>query len=325
MAGAGSDGTPLLMNRKREAKLKVEMIADARARVGEGPIWDPQRQVLYWTDIRTGRFFEYNPVSNVNTKVYEGEWIGGFAVNKRGGFVCATWTGVGLLKLPREWHWIHRGTLRSRRLQFNDTIADPRGRFFAGTIYDGAPGTLYRFDPSGDITVVIDGVGISNGMGFSPDQKTMYYTDSTVRTIWAFDYNIKTGGLSRKREFVKLPKTDGIPDGMTVDAEGYIWSALWYGGCVVRFDPDGKEERRIQFPVTQTSSVMFGGKDLNELYVTTAWNGTGEPAGGLEPPGYDLRAHRGGELYRVKLDIQGKLEFMADFAWPRSARRPNEQ
>ncbi|MBI4304859.1 MAG: SMP-30/gluconolactonase/LRE family protein, partial [Chloroflexi bacterium] len=186
-------------------------------------------------------------------------------------------------------------------------------------LYDGAPGTLYRFDPpNGDVAVVADGIGISNGMGFSPDLKTFYHTDSTVRTIWAYDYNVRTGAVSHKREFVKMPKTEGIPDGMTVDSEGFVWAALWYGGAVVRFDPYGKEERRIRFPVTQTSSVMFGGKDMNELYVTSAWNGTGEPAGGLEPSGYDLRAHRGGELYRVKLDIQGKPEFETDF--PTSSR-----
>ena len=94
---------------------------------------------------------------------------------------------------------------------------------------------------------------------------------------------------------------------MTVDSEGYVWAAIWYGGMIVRLDPDGKEERRINFPAKQTSSAMFGGKDLNELYVTTAKFGTGRnETTGMEPSGYDMDAHRGGELYRVKIDIQGK-------------------
>jgi D-xylonolactonase len=104
---------------------------------------------------------------------------------------------------------------------------------------------------------------------------------------------------------------------MTVDAEGFVWSAIWYGGMIVRFDPDGKEERRVEFPAAQTSSAMFGGKDLNELYVTTATSGTGDPElTGWEPPGFKLDSYRGGDLYRVKLDIQGKPEFLTDFAPP---------
>ena len=105
---------------------------------------------------------------------------------------------------------------------------------------------------------------------------------------------------------------------MTVDADDHVWSANWGGGCVIRFDPDGVEERRIHFPATQTSAPMFGGEDFSDLYVTTAYNGTGDPPGGLEPDGYDFNAHRGGELYRVRLGdhgIHGKPEFEANFKW----------
>ena len=120
-----------------------------------------------------------------------------------------------------------------------------------------------------------------------------------------------------KRVFATIPSDWGIPDGMTVDAEGFVWSAIWYGGMVVRLDPDGKEERRVEIPAAQTSSAMFGGKDLNELYVTTAAFGTGSSElTGWEPAGFSPDSYRGGDLYRVKLDIQGKPEFVTDFAWP---------
>ena len=106
-------------------------------------------------------------------------------------------------------------------------------------------------------------------MGYSPDESIMYYTDSSVRTIYAYDYDRATGSVSNRRDFVKLPDTAGVPDGMTVDSEGYVWTAVWFDGCIVRFDPDGVEERRIALPAIQTSSVMFGGPDLTDIYVTT--------------------------------------------------------
>ena len=204
-------------------------------------------------------------------------------------------------------------------LQFNDVGADPEGRVFAGTAFPDKPGKLYRFDPDGTVEMVAEGLGCSNGLGFSPDLKTMYHTDSGPRTIYAYDYERESGRVGNRRTFVKLADTEGVPDGMTVDAEGFVWSANWFGACIIRFDPDGVEERRIQTPAKQTSSVMFGGKDLDELYFTSAAVQE-EPGGALDPVGYDWddykNSYRGGGLFRIKLDIQGRKEFKADFAWP---------
>jgi len=292
---------------------EVEMIADFRTRVGEGPVWDPKRQILNWTDIQTGRLFEYNPASGDSRKIYQGENIGGYANNKQGGFVVASWSGIGLWREGEEITYIHQGILHGAPLQFNDVTASPAGQFFAGTYYeDGRRAYLYRFDPDGGIKIVAEDIGTSNGLGFSPDLKTSYYVDTQQGRIWAYDFDAATGDFSNRRDLVVFEGEEGFPDGLTVDSEGFIWQAMWGGGCVIRIDPDGKEERRVKFPATQTSSAMFGGKDLNELYVTTAWNGTGEKS----PPSYDGAAHRGGELYRVKLDVQGKAEFETDFAWP---------
>ena len=296
---------------------EIEMIADFKCRVGEGPVWDPKRQVLDWTDIQTGRMFEFDPATGESRKIYQGEYIGGYANNKQGGKLMASWSGIGLWREGEDISYIHQGLYRGRNMQFNDVSASPAGQLYAGTYYDGdPPGTLYRFDPDGSINLIEDNVRISNGIGYSPDLSTIYFIDSPTRKVSAYDLDAKSGDWSNKRTLVTLGDNEGIPDGMTVDGEGFLWVATWGGGCVIRFDPDGKEERRIHFPATQTSSAMFGGKDLNELYVTTAWQGTGEAPAGFEPVGYDFSAHRGGALYRVKLDIPGKLEFETDFAWP---------
>jgi len=296
---------------------KIEMLADPSAIVGEGPVWDWRRERLLWTDIRTGRVFDYDPASGVNEQIHSGLFVGGLAVNRQGGFTFGTWEGVMLWRSDDDYAWLHHDTYEGERLQFNDCSTGPDGSFFGGTMYeDTRPGKLYRFFPDGTVDIVAEGLGTSNGMGFSPDLRTFYHTDTRTRTIYTYGHDPTTGEITNRREWVKVPDTEGGPDGMTVDAEGFIWSANWGSGCVMRFDPDGKEERRIDFPATQTSSAMFGGKDLNELYVTSAYSGTGNPPSGHEPPGYDFSANRGGQLYRVKVDVQGKREFETDFAWP---------
>jgi D-xylonolactonase len=299
------------------------LIADVQAVVGEGPVWDPSTQRLYWSDIRTGRVFQYTPAKKEHVQVHSGIFVGGLAVNKQGGLTFGTWEGVMLWRSDRDWKWLHhaapedRANGRPSRYQFNDCKAGPDGSFYAGSYYDDAPdGKLFRFRPDGAVEVIAEGLGVSNGMGFTTDLRTFYHTDSATRTIYKHDYNPKIHKITNRRKFVTLPKTEGVPDGMTVDADDHVWTATWGGGCVIRFDPDGKEERRVRVPATQSSSAMFGGKDLRDLYVTSARFGDGGAPSGSEPDGYDFKAHRGGELYRVRLDIAGKPEFETNFAWP---------
>ena len=295
-------------------------MAAEQAVVGEGPLWDPDAKVLYWTDIRTGRLFRFAPTTGSNETIHRGVFVGGFAINKHGGLVLGTWEGVMLWRSDQEWQWWHHDPERGRKMQFNDCKAGPDGSFYAGSYYDGeARGQLFRFHPSGDIDVVAEKLGISNGMGWSPDLTVFYHTDSLARTIYRHDYNPSTHAVSGRTEFVKLSPDMGIPDGMTVDSEGYVWSAIWGSGCIVRFDPSGNETGRISFPATQTSSVMFGGDSLTDIYVTTASSGTGDPPSGMEPKGYDFGAHRGGELYRLRQSgVTGKPEFLAALPWRKS-------
>ncbi len=304
---------------------EIKKLAEENAVVGEGPLWNADEQKLIWTDIQTGRLFAYDPATGTNAQIHSGFNIGGLMQNKAGGYLCFIWDGVVLWKSDEEWLRVQPEEREGELLRFNDVIAAPDGSAFAGTYYGDKPGKLYHFGKDGSIEVIAEGIGCSNGMGFSPDLQTMYFTDAAAREIYAYDFDSATAALANKRLFVKVAAEDGVPDGMTVDSEGFIWSANWFGACIIRFDPDGKEERRIETPAKQTSSVMFGGKDLDELYFTTA-NFECPPGSELDPVGYDWdayqRGYRGGGLFSIKgLGIQGKAEFKADFSWPASQCR----
>jgi len=294
----------------------VEKLAAENALVGEGPVWDIESQSLYWVDIQGGRFWNFDPSTGANTLMHEGYNVAGVTRNTRGGLTVGTWEGVQLWNSDDDFVWLHRGEIDGRPIKLNDLTVGPDGSLYGGSGHLDSC-TLFRFKPDGTVEIIDDGIELCNGMGFSPDLRTFYSTDTPKHEIYKWDHNLVTGEISNKKVFATIPVDWGIPDGMTVDAEGFVWSAIWYGGMVVRFDPDGKEERRVEFPAAQTSSAMFGGKDLNELYVTTATSGTGDPElTGWEPRGFKLDSYRGGDLYRVKLDIQGKPEFITDFGPP---------
>jgi D-xylono/L-arabinono-1,4-lactonase len=195
-------------------------------------------------------------------------------------------------------------------------IADARGRIYAGTVYWGASGReklgkVYLISPGGDVKIVEEGVELANGMGFSVDGRRFYFADSAQRRIYSCEVEAKNGGLSRKRIFAQLEREDGLPDGLTVDSEDHVWCAFWYGGKVLRFDPEGKVESRIEVPAIQASSVAFGGENLDELYITSA--GEAWPSE-LAPMGYSAEAKgQGGALYRLKMSVRGKKEYIANF------------
>ena len=279
--------------------MEPELIADYQCVIGEGPLWHPGERRLYWIDIAKGRIFRYEPATGRHEQCYEGEVIGGFTIQADGALLL--FMAKGAVKIWRE------GTLTTvideipdeRASRFNDVIADPAGRVFCGTMpVPDHLGHLYRLDVDGRLTKLLDGIGTSNGLGFTPDRKQMYYTDTHKHEIYLFDYDQATGAISRQRLFVKVPDGEGGPDGMTVDAEGYIWSARWGGSCLVRYTPEGVEERRIIFPAKKVSSVVFGGDDYADIYVTTAGGDHKDTDG----PG-------AGALFRLRLGIRGVAEF----------------
>jgi D-xylonolactonase len=225
--------------------------------------------------------------------------IGGYTIQEDGDLLL--FMDKGAIKTWRD------GQMRTllddipeeRETRFNDVGADPAGRVFCGTMStDDRPGRLFRLDPNGTLTTILTEVGCSNGIGYTPDRTRMYYTDSNKREIYLFDYDRDSGEITNQRVFVKIPEDLGLPDGMTVDAEGYVWTAIWDGGCVIRFAPDGTEERRVPLPAKQVTCVTFGGDDYADMYVTTAGGQNKDENG----PG-------AGALFRLRLGIRGVPEF----------------
>lgn len=279
--------------------MKLTCVADYDCGCGEGPLWHPGEKRLYWIDIATGRMFRYEPASHKHEQCYAGEVIGGFTIQADGALLL--FMARGAVKVWRD------GALTTvieeipdeRETRFNDVIADPKGRVFCGTMpCKDRLGRLYRLDADGTLTKLLDGIGCSNGLGFTPDRKQMYYVDSPKHEIYLFDYDEETGGISNQRLFVRTPDDEGCPDGMTVDAEGFVWCAKWDGGCLVRYSPQAKEVFRIPFPAKKVSSVVFGGEECTDIYVTTA--------GGADKPNEGPGA---GALFHLDLGIRGVPEF----------------
>jgi sugar lactone lactonase YvrE len=285
--------------------IQPELIADPPCDLGENPLWHPLEQRLYWTDITRGRLYRYDPATGKHEQCYQGETVGGFTIQANGALLLfmqrgriAIWRGGALENVVDE----IPADLEGR---FNDVIADPAGRVFCGTVslpvVGSRPGRLYRLDTDGSLHVVLEGVTVSNGMGFTPDRRGMYYTDTRPRRIYRFDYDPASGALSNQRVWLQVPEGQGGPDGMTVDADGYVWSAHWGGSALYRYTPAGVEQQRIPFPALKVSSASFGGPDLSDLYVTTALSGGDRSA---EGPG-------AGGLFRLHPGVRGLPEFFS--------------
>jgi D-xylonolactonase len=188
-----------------------------------------------------------------------------------------------------------------RETRFNDVIADPAGRVFCGMMpTQDRLGRLYRLDPSGEIRLILEGISCPNGLAFSLDRKQLYFTDSRVRVVYRFDYDEQSGEINNRQVFATLSEQDGFPDGMTIDSEGYIWSALWDGAALARYAPEGREEQRIAIPARKASSLTFGGEDLSDIYVTTA----GGNSKGSDGPA-------AGSLFRLTPGVRGAPEFFS--------------
>lgn len=281
--------------------MKLEMIADYNCRTGEGPLWHPDEKRLYWVDIPNGRLFRYDPATDHHEMVYEDRPIGGYTIQADGALLFFQDRGTVTLWRDGVMETVIEEIPAEASTRFNDVIADPAGRVFCGTMpTPERSGRLYRLDVDGTLTEVVDGVGTSNGLGFTPYRAGMYYTDTTKHVIYLFDYDEATGEIANRRNFVEVPfvEEEGHPDGMTVDAEGYVWSARWNGSCLVRYAPDGTEVQRITFPAKKVSCLTFGGEDYTDIYVTTA-NVAGKA---VEGPG-------AGALFRLNLGIKGVPEF----------------
>ena len=221
---------------------------------------------------------------------------GGAIVALRSGLATIDFHTGELCRLPGP-------LLNQPDMRFNDGRCDRRGRFWVGTLHEARqPETaaLYRFDPDGRFSEMVGGVTVSNGIAWSVDDRTMYFADSWTRTIFSFDFDLDSGTLHNQRVFAQLPAGCGVPDGATVDAEGFLWSAHFDGGCVTRYAPDGTTDRVIEMPVQRPTSCAFGGEDFNILYVTSASQGLTEQQ--------RIEAPLAGGLFAVDVGVRGLPE-----------------
>jgi sugar lactone lactonase YvrE len=252
--------------------LSFERIGEQTDILGEGPVWDVQEQALYWVDIRRPAVRRYDSRSGKVDTWPMPEMVGSLAVRARGGLLVALKTGLAFFD-PKTGSLERFASPEAGQpaQRFNDGKCDRRGRFWIGTINDTArqpDGTLYLFD-SGRYLPRESGITIPNSLCWGPDGRTMYFSDSWTRTICVYDYDPESGAATNKRPLVTTV-APAIPDGATVDAEGCIWCAEYDGWRITRFSPDGRRLRSIDLPLQRPTSCMFGGPDLDVLYVTTA-------------------------------------------------------
>ena len=275
-------------------------VFEARARLGEGPVWDARARRLYWVDIYNHRIHRFDPTARQDEILRLPEIVTCVVPTRAGRLLLALRHDLALLD-PSTEELTRILTLEADRpdQRFNDGKVDSRGRFWIGTMsVEGlAHGALYRYDAGGSVRTMESGLTISNGMGWSPDGGTFYHTDSPLRRIYAYDYDEESGEITGQRVFADLTGSPAFPDGLAVDAEGCVWSAQWDGWCVIRFAPDGSEIRRLELPVQRPTSCCFGGPELRTLYITSASVGLSEREIQLCP--------LSGDLFWVETETQG--------------------
>ena len=254
------------------SSLAAEPVLQARARLGECPVWDSEQQRLYWVDVYNHRVHEFNPETHADRCIETGDVVPALAIARGHRLLLALRDRLAFLHLDSgEIQTLRQLEFSLPDTRFNDGKCDPQGRFWVGTVsQEAGQAALYRYDPDGSLHVMETGLTISNGMGWSPDGATFYLTDSHVRTIYAYRFDGGSGTISDRRVLINLSGSAPEPDGLTIDGRGHLWIALWNGWCIAHFDANGREVERIDLPVQRPTSVTFGGPRLADLYVTSA-------------------------------------------------------
>lgn len=278
----------------------VEVLVQADAELGEGPVWDARTGRLAWVDILGRRVHLTDPVTGVTESIEVPLHVGAIAPRAAGGFIAALQDGFWIVGdgTPRR-----VATVPEARagIRFNDGKCDPAGRFWAGTMEyaeNQGAGCLYRLDASGTVARMLDVVTISNGLAWSHDGRTMFYIDTPNRRVDAFAFTPETGAIADRRPVARIAAGSGSPDGMTIDAEGGLWVALWDGAAVHRY-VDGRLDRVIPLPVSRPTSCAFGGPDLDQLFVTSAWDRLTAEERARQP--------FAGSLFRIRPGVRGVL------------------
>jgi sugar lactone lactonase YvrE len=251
----------------------VEVALHIPTILGEGPLWSQQEEVLYWLDIYRPSINRFDPRTTANETITLSEPIYALGLSENGKFIASLESGFALLTAEGAVKKHLSNPIAGQNVNFNDGKVDARGRFWSGTMardWKSPIGVLYKVDNQGQSHEMERGIVLSNGIAWSPDRKTMYFTDFGRRSVFAYDFNLDTGHIATQRTIIRLEENEGSPDGITVDAEGGIWVAHWDGWCVTRHRADGALIEKIRVPVPRPTSVMFGGKYLDTLYITSA-------------------------------------------------------
>jgi sugar lactone lactonase YvrE len=285
--------------------MKAELLNTALppSELGEGPYWDNAGRKLYWVDITGRKIHRYDPLTKKHDAFDTPSTVGFAVLAESGDFIAGLRDGIYRLSPDTtEVACLVKPEYADNNNRFNDGKCDRQGRLWAGTMnnldHQKPSGALYRFDNRG-LHTHEGNINISNGLGWSPDDTTMYYTDTVKRVIWKYDYDIMSGEAGNRRDFAKFPGK-GRPDGMCVDSQGRILTALWPGWGVEIYAPDGKLEGKIDLPVPQVSSCAFGGSDLKTLFITTA-------SVGLTPEQIK-EAPLSGQMFAIEMDVPGLPE-----------------
>jgi sugar lactone lactonase YvrE len=253
---------------------EAQQIIRAQATLGEGAIWNPLDQKLYWVDILGCMLHIYDPETGHGRTFPTGDYVGTVVPETKETVLLALQTGIHRMDTNTGVLTLLNNPLPGAPVRFNDGKCDPSGRFWVGTLYmDGTRGSskLYRFDPDRSIHEMLHEISISNGIVWSADKKTMYYTDTPTSCVEAFDFDDETGKISNPRIILRIPEEDGFPDGMTIDSEDNLWIGMWGGGSVNCYDPKaGTLLQQIKVPAPHTTSCAFGGPEFKTLFITTA-------------------------------------------------------
>ncbi len=262
------------MTAVRTLDAPVEVAFHPGDELGEGVVWDDANRRILSVDIMRGRVHLFDPATGVRRTIEVGQPVGTVVPRRRGGLMVAVRDGFAELDPDTgALRFVAHVELDKPGQRMNDGACDAAGRFWAGTMcMQERPGlgSLYRLDPDGSTHTMLTGVGISNGIDWSLDGSRMYYVDSLAQRIDAFDFDAAAGSIANRRTFAAIDPADGTPDGLTVDAEGVVWLALWGGSCVHRYLPDGTLDGILPLPVTHPTTCAFGGPALDELYITSA-------------------------------------------------------
>jgi sugar lactone lactonase YvrE len=284
---------------------EVEHYLSIQNELGETPIWIPEEKSLYWVDFIRNAIFRINTETKVHESFEPDMGVRGLCRRGPNGWLVITDAGLAFWdSTSNKCEFVVDPYQNQPNLALNDGAIDRQGRLVVGSFNSARPdapdGSLYRLDPDRSLHKLDDNIALSNGIALSPDGKTLYASEMSAYRINAYDYDVQSGTVANRRVFVALPEDGSKPDGLTVDSQGFLWAAHWGGWRVARYDPAGNLEREIRLPVELVTCMGFGGENLDELYITTAWYELSDRQRRDQP--------LAGDLFRVQTDIKGITE-----------------